>query len=226
MAKVIVRDLADFRYTTIKAIADEVAEDYPALEVSSGASDTDYHTLILTIDTDLVASISLPITSTYFGARSVTFNGNSLVSSNSGSSTNGAKLIIAYTDDFFLFWLKYAGTAYNTILFALYEKIEGERLATGYAGSSLPELTPLYDMNKVQVLRQAFSGSGYISPAGYIDYMDKTSLYRNGSYNRVGLDDNFLYVLSNISLIFNIITIDNKDYYALTNRFLIPIDSE
>lgn len=225
MAKVIVRDLNDIHFATVKAVFDEVAEDCSILVVSSEEVSSTEYTLTLTIDTDLVASITLPTTNTYFGTRSVTFNGNSITSTSSGSSVNGTKLIIAYTDDFFVGWLRYPGTTINSILLVVYEKVAGERLALGYTGSSLPAMETLYDMDKLVVKRQIFS-SGYTSPAGYIDYMDKTSLYRNGSGNRVGLDDNFLYILPYTSLAFNIITIDNKDYYALTNQFLIPIDDE
>lgn len=222
MAKLVIRDLTDVRFATVKAVFDEVAEDCSILSVS----DDDNYKLILTVDTDLVISMQLAEATNSFGARSVVFNGNTLVTNSGTSNPSSVRLIIAYTDTFFLVWIKFYSSTTN-ILFSFYEKLGSEKFAYGTTSTSLPGVSNLYNMDYKQYNRMTYnSGFSYALPTNYIDYEDSTVLVYNG-VRAPEFDTNFIYVISLISIApTTTITIGNKDYYAITSQYLIPIDDE
>ena len=215
MAKVITRALPNFYYATVKAVFDEVAEDCSLLEVSNNGFD-----LILTIDTDLVATVRLSEAASTYGLRTVYFNGNSLMNTSSGAGVGNPKVVIAYTDSFFMFLLL-GGT--SVLMWVNYEKLVNEKFAN--ASSSIL-LDTLYDTSKVQLTRRLISGTPYSMDQGYIDYMDKTPIIRNSGTRLSEFDSNYIYVANSVNFQYSIITMDNKDYYAITNQYLIPIDPE
>ena len=222
MAKVIIRDLLDNVYfATVKAVFDEVAEDCPILSVSDDSNCK----LTLTIDTDLVANMQLSESTSSIGARNATFNGTVLNSTTGTSTVSSVRLLIAYTDTFFLVWIKQYYSNYNFFQ-VLYEKLSDEKFASAYMGSSTSSMnvSTLYNIDNKSFNRWTFN-SGYALPTGYVDYMDSTIL-ANG-VSRIPIDTNFIYALSPANFTANtIITIDNKDYLAINAQFLIPIDDE
>lgn len=223
MAKLVIRDLTDIRFATVKAVFDEIAEDCSLLSVSDDGN----YKLILTVDTDLVISMQLAGGTATFSSRSVVFNGNTLNSSTSSVTWGSIRIVIAYTDTFFFVWIKqFSGN--SNILYSFYEKLGNEKFAYGYVSSSSTSVTTVYDMDNKTYYRAAITNYSYSLPINYIDYMDSTILVgSSGGYRASEFDNNFLYIISQVSgLTYNIVTIDNKDYYALNNQYLIPIDPE
>ena len=219
MAKLVIRALQNFNFAMVKAVFDEVAQDCPLLVVSSEEVSSMEYKLILTIDTDLVAKITLYTNSSSIGTKLVTFNGNSLMSVSTGYGVSNPKLVIAYTDSFFLFLIL---SGNSPQVYVLYEKLANEKFAYASDGGFYFDL---YDTSKTKLTRRLMSAT-YTTDQGYIDYMDKTLITRSSGTRLSEFDSNFVYVMNSVNIQFSIITMDNKDYYALTNQFLIPIDSE
>lgn len=217
MAKMVVKTLARNTYANLRPLFDEIAEDCSILSVSNDGT-----TLILTIDTDLVVNLAEPTnTSYYMGARSATFNGNSIYNTTSQvAGSYPTRHIIMYNDEFF-FWLALGSTGLTSSnLCICYEKLEGNKYA---GGSTNINIVDLKDIDNVSVARvPSFSGSLAQPQLGYIDLIGGTLLTLGGV--RVAKDTNVMLCLK--APVLEIVTINGKDYYAPTSNFLIPIDDE
>ena len=217
MAKLITKTIQDNAYSTIRPFFDEVAEECSLLSVSNDGT-----TLILTIDTDLVISLGQYATSTstpsFLGSCSITFGSRSLWSKSSVSTGYNPQYIVIYNDSLFFFLIK-PGSNDNSIIVALYENLNNSKYANG--GVGLPSDNGIYDL--VGTANFRYPGLGYV-PQGnnYIDYIDITMIVNNGV--RYATDTNIIACTT--VPFFKIITINNQDYFSITNKLLVPIDAE
>ena len=216
MAKLISTTLPDVNLSTIKPIFDEVAEDCSLLSVSA---DVENNTLTLTIDTDLVVTLVPNSAGTSFASGTTIYFYNNSFFSSSVSLGNNCPLRIVYSESFFFFMFKGASKS----LLGVLEHFENHKFAKG--GSSSPDaFLDLVDKNYSQIKR--YPQFNFVSyEPDTIDYVSGTFLVTtNNPYTRLATST--VYAITSMGMFDKILTINNKDYYLISNNSLIPIDSE
>ena len=216
MAKFVAKILPDISINNVKPIFDEIAEDCSLLEVNVDGANT----LILTLDTDLVVTFTTQSTTTVSTASSIIFNGNTLAGARSLSLGTNCPLRILYSESFF-----FCSFAVNTGFWWVFEKYEGNKFANGLISYSVGDHLPLKTLDNKELTRYPqlpYTKTG----TNNLDFVEETVLTTPSPRYDVVYDTNVIECSYLGNIIGKIITMNNKDYYAVTNYVLIPIDSE
>ena len=212
--KFISKTLPDVFLSTLKTEFDAIAEDCSLLNVSVSGE----YTLILTIDTDLVVTLACTNSSTFGSATSIAFNGTVLYTKSCAVGYNPV-IRVLYSESFFFCYIK--GVSYS--MWWVFEKLEGDKFANCSINNEIGNNFDMKTMSNTTLSRVPLLNYSS-SMIDTLDYVENTVLV-SSTYKDVAHDAN-VYACSNLGFSDKVLTMNNRDYYILTQYRIVPIDSE